>query len=176
MPADVSRARVRRARAAVSRCLVGVLVTLSGIVVAAGCARTRLAREVTPRYEIHSSEKHADFGVVYERSGDLDAAARQYQWAVAKEPENIIAWTNLGNVRSQRGEWDQARAAYQAALALNPGYGPAVNNLACTYLDESPPDPAQAETLVREHRDLVDETYQDVIRDTLNRAKGMALP
>lgn len=141
-----------------------------------GCARTWPMREVTPRYDAHTSEAHADFGVVYERSGDLEAAARQYQWAVQKEPGNVVAWTNLGNVRAQRGRWDEAREAYRAALALDPSYGPAVINLACTYLDDIPPDPAQAETLLRAQFDLVDDAYRDVMRETLDRARELAAP
>ena len=176
VPVDTSRAIVRHARCRVLQCLLSTLVALSLIVVAAGCARFRLAHEVTPRYEVHSSKEHADFGVVYEQSGDLDAAARQYQWAVNKEPENIVAWTNLGNVRAQRGQWDRAREAYRTALALSPDYGPAVNNLACTYLDESPPDPAQAETLLRTHLDLADVAHREAMRETLTRARKMAAP
>ena len=49
----------------------------------------------------------------------------------ALRPNHAGAWNNLGNVRKQLGDLRQATAAYQAALAADPGSLRALNNLSC---------------------------------------------
>lgn len=68
----------------------------------------------------------------FESTGNLDLAAEGYQAAVARWPEEAIAWTALGNVRYLQRDLAAAEAAYLHALELSPGFRTACNNLAET--------------------------------------------
>lgn len=67
------------------------------------------------------------------------------QLASAERPE---AQTNLGNLYTQRGEWQQAEHAYRTAIELNPAYTPAWVNLADFYRGRQ--DEAAADKTLRE--------------------------
>ena len=70
----------------------------------------------------------ARFLLIYRR-GDLQEALRSALYAVAKEPTNVIAWNNLGLVRSDLGDYETAVLALEAALRFDPSYERAKNNL-----------------------------------------------
>lgn len=136
---------------------------------ASGCAAVRMARMLVPpevQYDDHDSQTHCNFGVIYEQSGDLKRAKRQYKWALRRDPTNHVALTNLGNIALSEGDWREARELYQSALDIVPAYIPAVNNLAVIFLekDHSPQD---AIALIEPFRDnLPEETRREVL-DTL---------
>ena len=67
------------------------------------------------------------------------------QLASADRPE---AQTNLGNLYTQRGQWQQAEHAYRTAIELNPAYTPAWVNLADFYRGRQ--DEAAADKTLRE--------------------------
>ncbi|MFU8821989.1 MAG: PA2778 family cysteine peptidase [Gammaproteobacteria bacterium] len=68
----------------------------------------------------------------FESTGKLDLAAEGYMAAVARWPEEAMAWTALGNVRYLQRDLAAAEAAYLKALELSPGFRTACNNLAET--------------------------------------------
>lgn len=68
----------------------------------------------------------------FESTGNLHLAAEGYAAAVARWPEDAMAWTALGNVRYLQRELAAAAAAYRHALGLAPDFGTACNNLAQT--------------------------------------------
>ena len=53
--------------------------------------------------------------------GDTDAAADFLERALAVAPNDIEAWFRKGEVLRQRGDGAGALAAYDRALAINPG-------------------------------------------------------
>jgi tetratricopeptide (TPR) repeat protein len=65
----------------------------------------------------------------FESTGNLDLAAEGYMAAVARWPEEAMAWTALGNVRYLQRDLAAAEAAYLHALELSPGFRTACNNL-----------------------------------------------
>ncbi len=81
-----------------------------------------------------SAEEHVALGVSYERGGELDLAAREYERALRKDRASFRARLNLGNVRLAEGRHDAARGEYLAALALRPADAEATNNLAWAAL------------------------------------------
>lgn len=68
----------------------------------------------------------------FESTGKLDLAAKGYLAAVARWPEEAMAWTALGNVRYLQRDLAAAEAAYRQALERSPGFHTACNNLAQT--------------------------------------------
>lgn len=77
-----------------------------------------------------SAEEHLDLGVAYERKGELELAAREYERALRKDRTLIQARINLGNIRVAKREYREAKEEYREALALRPGHPEAANNLA----------------------------------------------
>jgi tetratricopeptide (TPR) repeat protein len=143
------------------------------ILLAPGCSIMQPLKAGHPDFDKFSSTEHSDFGVVYENAGDLRSARRQFEYAVRKDAGNYVAWTNLGNIHAHLRHWDRARDAYLHALALHPGYGPAVINLAHTYTEASPPAPriatavldAQIPLLNPEFKQAAEEIREEVQRE-----------
>ena len=74
--------------------------------------------------------QHNDLGVLYEREGRLDDAARQYNLAILKDPGFAKAYVNLGNARRKQGRNEEALVRYREAMSLEPGNFAGVNNFA----------------------------------------------
>lgn len=77
-----------------------------------------------------SAKEHLELGVAYERKGELELAAREYERALRKDKKLVQARINLGNVRVANREYREAMEEYREALALQPGHPEAANNLA----------------------------------------------
>jgi len=61
---------------------------------------------------------------------DFDGAEAAYRTAIAADPGNAHAHTNLGNLLiTVRQDFDGAEAAFRAAIAADPGHAGAHNNL-----------------------------------------------
>ena len=86
-------------------------------------------------YSRYTAEELNDFGVVYERAGNLAEAKRAYSKALEKDPDNHVAASNLGNIYFQDGKYERAFAYYRKALNLCPDYVPALNNLANAQIE-----------------------------------------
>jgi tetratricopeptide (TPR) repeat protein len=79
----------------------------------------------------------------FESTGELETAVEGYEAAVARWPEEALAWTALGNARYLQQQFPAAAAAYQRALALSPELWTARNNLVQTMIAQGCPDLAQ---------------------------------
>lgn len=113
-------------RAPAARALVLASLALA-LLSAAGCSR--LPRIVVLEDPL-SAREHLDLGVAYERKGDLDLAAREYERALRKDAGLVHARVNLGNVRLAQKRYGDARGEYLRALERRPGDLDAENNLA----------------------------------------------
>ncbi len=88
-------------------------------------------------YSKYASEQLNDFGVVYEQAGNLTEAKRVYGKALARNPANHVAASNLANIYCQSGEYEKALVYYRKALGVRPDYVPALNNLANAQIETS---------------------------------------
>jgi tetratricopeptide (TPR) repeat protein len=83
-----------------------------------------------------------------EKKADILLARGQYAAAIAAYQQSnlksAIVWNNIGMAYHHLFALEEARKAYQQALAINPRYAPAANNLAAVYY-------AQHEFKVAEH-------------------------
>lgn len=150
----------------------GALLLLSASAMLTGCGSFQVRQPPPLTYARHTAEAHNDFGVAYEDAGELERALQQYRKSVEKAPASPTAWTNLGNVLFKSGRGAEARDAYRQALALAPGYGPAVNNLAMAYLEDEPPRPGLALQILESHLALVDQVYLASVEETLAEVRA----
>ena len=79
----------------------------------------------------------------FARLSDLDLAAGKYDLALAiaesslkVDPKNMKARLTQGVAYEQKGDKKRAKDAYEAALAVNPRYSDAANNLAMLLVNE----------------------------------------
>jgi len=80
-------------------------------------------------------------GAAYQQKGDLDNALASYAKANTVKP-SPTAWSNIGVIRHQRGQFAEAVAAYQQAIALQPNEPTTHRNLGDAYMRV--PDRAKA--------------------------------
>jgi serine/threonine-protein kinase len=79
---------------------------------------------------------HSALGYLYVQTGRYDAAANEYRHAARAAPEYPEAHTNLGAVLYFQDRRDEARQAFEAALALGPNAA-AYSNLGVLYFEEA---------------------------------------
>ncbi|MGH8200633.1 MAG: tetratricopeptide repeat protein [Steroidobacteraceae bacterium] len=80
-----------------------------------------------------------DLGILYRKSGDLNAAVHVLQQAAARDPHSALAWTELGLAQRLGGKFQDAEQSYTRALAADPAYAPAYRDrgvLRDLYLDQ----------------------------------------
>ena len=68
----------------------------------------------------------------YQALGQLDAAVKCYEQALAIQPDFAEAHSNLGVTLKDLGQLDAAVKCYEQALAIQPDYAEAYNNLGIT--------------------------------------------
>lgn len=73
---------------------------------------------------------HADLGMAYARTGDLDRAEASLKKALELSPHHPSVHNELGVVLRRKGQIAKARASYEEALAEFPDYPYAHRNLA----------------------------------------------
>jgi len=71
-------------------------------------------------------------GACYKALGQLDAAVKSYNKALAIKPDYAEAHYNLGNTLKELGQLDVAVKNYEQALAIKPDYAEAHSNLGNT--------------------------------------------
>lgn len=76
------------------------------------------------------SAPRIDLGVAYHRAGNLEAAERNLLQAIDVNAEHPTVHNELGIVYRKTGRFAEARASYERALAIYPGYHFARRNLA----------------------------------------------
>jgi tetratricopeptide (TPR) repeat protein len=82
------------------------------------------------------AEQLTDLGVMYEREGRLEEAARAYQQAIWREPRYARAYVNLGNVLRKQGKTEEALFRYRQAMSADPASFEAANNFADLCAEE----------------------------------------
>ena len=85
--------------------------------------------------------------VQLEEQGKLALAAHAYREILDKNPNSLVAWTNLGNAERQLGRNPAAEEAFRKALEIDPNSADALNNLAWLLYEEK--RVAEAEPLAR---------------------------
>ncbi|MCK6552043.1 tetratricopeptide repeat protein [Myxococcota bacterium] len=89
-----------------------------------------------------------------------EARVREYEAATRERPEHAPTWNNLGSARAEAGDAKGAIAAFERAVALDPGYALACKNLALVH-ERLLGDRASAERWWARHRALEDATQPD---------------
>ena len=79
---------------------------------------------------------HYDLCLAYEKRGELQDAAGQYETALALEPSMASARTDLGIVYAEEGHLEKAMQEFKAALATDPDLAKARLNLGVAYARE----------------------------------------
>lgn len=114
-----------------------------GMLVIIASALERLFRAPRPGWMRTGAATMAAFVVIV--SG-WTARARSLEWidsetifldALATSPDTPVIHVSLGAIAYNRGDAAQARASNERALALDPAYVPALNNLAALDIEES---------------------------------------
>jgi tetratricopeptide (TPR) repeat protein len=72
-------------------------------------------------------------GVCYQALGQLDAAVKRYEQALAIKPDYAEAHYNLGNTLKELGQLEAASNSYERALTIKPDYAEAHYNLGNTF-------------------------------------------
>ncbi len=70
--------------------------------------------------------------------GKLDAAIEEYRKVIDLDPNNKLAYYNLGLIDQQAGRNASAETQYRQTLALDPDYVPALFNLAILRTEPAP--------------------------------------
>jgi len=68
-------------------------------------------------------------GVCYKAIGEMDAAVKSFEKAIAIKPDYTEVYYNLGITFKELGQLDAAVQSYKKALAINPTYAEVHNNL-----------------------------------------------
>jgi Flp pilus assembly protein TadD len=82
-----------------------------------------------------------------EEEGKYALAAHAYRELLQRDPNSVLAWTNLGNAEMQAGRRPAAEEAFRKALELQPDAADTLNNLAWLLYEEKRID--EAEPLAR---------------------------
>jgi predicted TPR repeat methyltransferase len=81
------------------------------------------------------AEVHRNMGVVFAAQGAADEAVAAFRSALEVQPNDAAAWNGLGLVHARlQQRLDEAEQCFQQALALEPKYNEARNNLGNTLL------------------------------------------
>lgn len=110
--------------------------------------------EDTLRYSPDSVRVINNLGNLYSERGELDKAIAAYEKAVNSPSGNIFAQPhyNLGNIYRDRGQIDQAVMKYRQAMAVDPNFPFAFQNLA--VIEANRGNLAEATTLLEKVKTL----------------------
>lgn len=102
------------------------------------------------------SAPYVNLGILYRKTGHLDQSEEALKTAVERNDGNAVAWTELGATQRLRGEFPNAAASYEKAIAADPNFAPAYRNLGVVsdlYLG----DPERALTAFERYKELTGE-------------------
>jgi Flp pilus assembly protein TadD len=102
------------------------------------------------------SAPYVNLGILYRKSGRLEQSEDALKTAVERNDGSAVAWTELGATQRLRGEFPNAAASYEKAIADDPNFAPAYRNLGVVsdlYLG----DPERALTAFEHYKDLTGE-------------------
>lgn len=75
---------------------------------------------------------HAAALAAFERAGFRPAAEIAWRAHLARWPRSVLGWFALGNLAHGKGRAQEAERAFREAIAVDPSFVPALNNLALT--------------------------------------------
>ena len=99
---------------------------------------------------------YVNLGILYRKTGHLDQSEDALKTAVERNDGSAVAWTELGATQRMRGEFPNAAASYEHAIAADPNFAPAYRNLGVVsdlYLG----DPERALTAFERYKELTSE-------------------
>jgi tetratricopeptide (TPR) repeat protein len=99
---------------------------------------------------------YVNLGILYRKTGHLDESEDALKTAVERNEGSAVAWTELGATQRLRGEFPNAAASYEKAIADDPNFAPAYRNLGVVsdlYLG----DPERALTAFERYKELTGE-------------------
>jgi len=102
------------------------------------------------------STPYVNLGILYRKSGHLDQSEEALKGAVDRNGGSAVAWNELGATQRMRGEFPDAAASYEKAIAADSNYAPAYRNLGVVsdlYLG----DPERALTALERYKELTGE-------------------
>lgn len=97
-----------------------------------------------------------NLGILYRKSGRLDQSEDALKSAVERNGASAVAWNELGATQRLRGEFPDAAASYEKAIAADTNFAPAYRNLGVVsdlYLG----DPERALTALERYKELTGE-------------------
>jgi tetratricopeptide (TPR) repeat protein len=102
------------------------------------------------------SAPYVNLGILYRKAGQLEQSEDALKTAVERNDGSAVAWTELGATQRLRGEFPNAAASYEKAIASDPNFAPAYRNLGVVsdlYLG----DPERALTAFERYKELTGE-------------------
>ena len=115
----------------------GVLVILAGLGIGAWLG----TRGSSSTANVATANRLFSEGLQAQTHGQPALAANDYLRSVKINPENKVAWYDLGLIQQDAGNNSQAEIYYERSSALDPHYVPPLYNLATLV---APRDPASA--------------------------------
>jgi tetratricopeptide (TPR) repeat protein len=92
---------------------------------------------------------YLNLGILHRKAGRWPESETALRAATERAPQNALAWTELGAVLRARGQFADARGAYERAIAADANFAPAHRNLGVLldlYLNDSAGAQAAFET------------------------------
>ena len=102
------------------------------------------------------SAPFVNLGILLRRSGRLDQSEDALKSAVQRNASSAVAWTELGATQRLRGEFQDAAASYDKAIAADPNYAAAYRNLGVVS-DLYLADPERALTAFERYKEITRE-------------------
>ncbi len=83
---------------------------------------TPVATGITGPDDNETASTYYQWGLAFEQAGDYEAAVKEYDRAIAREPYFADAWYHKALSLENLGQWDEAYQAYRFLLTIDPGY------------------------------------------------------
>ena len=99
---------------------------------------------------------YVNLGILYRKTRRLDQSEAALKTAVERNDGSAVAWTELGATQRLRGEFADAAASYEKAIADDPNFAPAYRNLG-VVTDLFLGDPERALTAFEKYKELTGE-------------------
>jgi tetratricopeptide (TPR) repeat protein len=112
-----------------------LLAAFSTIGIPALTACSMIPRVVVPHDPL-TAQEHVTLGEAYRTKGLQDAAEKEFQAALRRDPNNVPALVALGNLAFDGGELTKAEGYFRGALGHAPDHPHANNNLAMVYMTQ----------------------------------------
>jgi tetratricopeptide (TPR) repeat protein len=102
------------------------------------------------------SAPYVNLGILYRKTGRLELSEDSLKTAVEHNDGSAVAWTELGATQRLRGEFPNAAASYEKAIAADPNFAAAYRNLGVVS-DLFLGDPERALTAFERYKELTGE-------------------